>query len=325
MPRYIAILFALPLLLSCNEEPVNLDCGFSCDDKTIKTWYKKKFGEPITEFELLTTTIEFNHVELDRCYYTGNCNRGRPTHVKRFNISISKTTTGAYAEYFSGYHGNDGLTLIARINMEEWLSFIRTLYKNGFIEWGIFDSGRKMYYYDSGKEKYEVRRYKILSADIEKTESDLVESDWHKFEKIIKDMNAKIKWERIWNGTTDIRWYFYDIKCTISVAEELARLAELVNQGHNFKGKTVVLTENIMLNDTANWQNWESNPPQNKWIPIGTEDNPFIGTFDGNGKVIGGIYIDPKNTHQSLFGDLGSEGIVKNLGIVAPVKSITPE
>jgi hypothetical protein len=124
-----------------------------------------------------------------------------------------------------------------------------------------------------------------------------------------------------WNGKADTRWYVKSAKeFTINTAEELAGFAKLVNEGKNFKGQAVKLGENIWLNDAddTNWKNWENNPPANKWTPIGkysdgSIDNSFRGTFDGNGKVITGVYINSANDYQGLFGYVSSGGKIKRL------------
>jgi len=46
----------------------------------------------------------------------------------------------------------------------------------------------------------------------------------------------------IWDGTADTDWYSEDeTKFTISTAEQLGGLADLVNTGNDFFGKTVKL------------------------------------------------------------------------------------
>lgn len=46
--------------------------------------------------------------------------------------------------------------------------------------------------------------------------------------------------------------------------------------------------------------------------PIGDIDNPFTGTFDGNGYVISGIYSYVNNT-AGVFGHVSSEAVIENL------------
>jgi len=103
----------------------------------------------------------------------------------------------------------------------------------------------------------------------------------------------------------------------ITTAKELADFANAVNAGKNFLNKTVMLGANIMLGDTTDWKNWDSKPPKNKWIPIGTRENRFHGTFNGNGFAISGIYINNSRNEQGLFGAIDIKGEVKNLGVVA--------
>jgi len=130
----------------------------------------------------------------------------------------------------------------------------------------------------------------------------------------------------IWNGSADTSWYTADTSATeftITTAEQLAGIAKLVNDSVFFKGKTIRLGQNIMLNDTADWKNWESNPPQNKWMPIGTKDNPFRGIFDGNEFRIIGVYVLNKGedwrfeSEQGLFGYIEERATIKNLGVIA--------
>jgi hypothetical protein len=125
--------------------------------------------------------------------------------------------------------------------------------------------------------------------------------------------------QAIWDGTVDTDWYS-DSEMevfTITTAEQLAGLAELVNSGTNFKNKTINLGANIMLNDTTDWQDWENNPPENTWTPIGY-GNAIVGTFDGNGHVISGVYINNSSNSQGLFGTVGYfGGGIKNLGVTA--------
>lgn len=86
-------------------------------------------------------------------------------------------------------------------------------------------------------------------------------------------------------------------------------LAELVNTGDNFEGKTIVLTADANLGGE-------------EWMPIGNgtrsgqtyTGNAFKGTFDGNGKTISGLKITERSGKAAagLFGVLDG-GTVKNV------------
>jgi len=97
---------------------------------------------------------------------------------------------------------------------------------------------------------------------------------------------------------------------TISNATQLLGFARIVNgttgtdgpAQSNFNGKTVTLSADINLNSQS-------------WTPIGspyiTGNGPFLGTFDGNGKSISGLYSTAYAA--GLFGSVGEGGIVKNI------------
>lgn len=53
------------------------------------------------------------------------------------------------------------------------------------------------------------------------------------------------------------------------------------------------------------------------WEPIGTQDKPFTGTFDGQGFEISDMFIGRLDTgHVGLFGYVGDKGIINNIGVV---------
>ncbi len=105
---------------------------------------------------------------------------------------------------------------------------------------------------------------------------------------------------------------------------------------NNFKGKTVYLDCDILLNDTTDWEYWGRYTYAEPWIPIGTGSlymyptHPFLGTFDGQGHMISGLYIDGEynatnlsdHYEDGLFGYVGTSGettVIRNLGIQASV------
>jgi hypothetical protein len=53
------------------------------------------------------------------------------------------------------------------------------------------------------------------------------------------------------------------------------------------------------------------------WEPIGTSDNQFIGSFDGQGYEIKDFFINrPDEDSAGLFGEVGQEGGTKDIGVV---------
>jgi hypothetical protein len=119
----------------------------------------------------------------------------------------------------------------------------------------------------------------------------------------------------VWNGNADTKWYSEnETEFTINTAEELAGLADLVNEGNNFKDKIVALGTDIILNDTIGWELWDEDTENLKrWTPIGNTTS-FAGSFDGKGYKISGLYINTTDNYQGLFGLANS---IKNLGVLA--------
>lgn len=126
----------------------------------------------------------------------------------------------------------------------------------------------------------------------------------------------------VWDGSTDTSWYDVNNQqnhYVLSTAEQLAGLAELVNQGNGFKGVTISLSTNINL-DNIEWMpigkgymNWESGE-----VSLG-----FEGTFDGNGNTISGLSVTVNSATSNDGDNLGGaalfgyliEGIVKNIAV----------
>ena len=109
----------------------------------------------------------------------------------------------------------------------------------------------------------------------------------------------------VWDGTGDTDWHNYEqTTFEISTAEQLAGLAQLVNDGTNFSGKTIKLTADIDLNNQA-------------WTPIGNENGVdaelvFSGTFDGDGYTVSGLNV-PDTYFPGLFGQISTNAKVQNL------------
>ncbi|MBQ5591780.1 MAG: hypothetical protein IIU80_02430 [Clostridia bacterium] len=88
----------------------------------------------------------------------------------------------------------------------------------------------------------------------------------------------------------------------ISTADELALVANMVNnKKFDFAGMYIKLKNDIYLNDTTNWEKWDTVVPKNEWTPIGTPEFPFAGFFDGGQFVIYGIYVNDVD-YAGLFG-----------------------
>lgn len=104
----------------------------------------------------------------------------------------------------------------------------------------------------------------------------------------------------------------------IDTATEMIDFSRYVNDGHtSANGK---LMASIALRDTSGWAEWGTTAPTDttQWIPIGTNTNPYAGTFDGAGYAVSGIYInDEVKDNQGLFGVTAAGSAIKNLGVTA--------
>ena len=97
----------------------------------------------------------------------------------------------------------------------------------------------------------------------------------------------------------------------IKTAADLAKLAELVNAGNNFADKYFWLENNLDLLGI------DPNGDNTGWVPIGSDTKLFNGKFNGNDKTIANLTINrPSVDYQGLFGAIGSNGMVQNLGVV---------
>ncbi|MBO5789290.1 MAG: leucine-rich repeat protein, partial [Clostridia bacterium] len=103
----------------------------------------------------------------------------------------------------------------------------------------------------------------------------------------------------------------------ISTPAELAYMAQMVNGNALYQNLHYRLTNDIYLNsELSSIEIWHKTAPKNSWTAIGTEEHPFLGTFDGQNHVIFGLYICGFDTYSTgLFGHLGAGSVVENLRI----------
>ena len=101
-----------------------------------------------------------------------------------------------------------------------------------------------------------------------------------------------------------------------------------VTVGDTFVGKKVKLCADIVLN-TGDASTWGENAPANNWTPIGiANDNEswdnvpkFIGSFDGQGHTISGMYVNAKRSDAKDWA-VGLFGLVA-IKSVAEIKNVT--
>ena len=124
----------------------------------------------------------------------------------------------------------------------------------------------------------------------------------------------------------------------ITNAAELYWFAGLVNGDESIIGNSIkqntgacaVLTKNITINENVLDENGSLNGNGSgleQWPPIGSYgirgEEAYIGTFDGNGHTISGLYVDSDAQYVGLFGCVGTNGKIQNVGVVDSYISAT--
>lgn len=121
--------------------------------------------------------------------------------------------------------------------------------------------------------------------------------DWDAF---LKTINWQSESADLWDGTRSKPAVMTDTHITINKASELAWVAQQTNEGNDsFMGKTIIMNTHLDLNGKK----------LKNWIPIGTVDHPFKGTFDGNKFKIMNMYIKSAEQAVGLFGVINSAEI----------------
>lgn len=94
---------------------------------------------------------------------------------------------------------------------------------------------------------------------------------------------------------------------TISNPNQLAGFAKQVSEGKTFAGETVVLANDINLND----KNWTPIG----WVTTYKNSKSFKGTFDGQGHAINNFRIDYRDYGSGLFFRVDGGATIKNLNV----------
>lgn len=114
----------------------------------------------------------------------------------------------------------------------------------------------------------------------------------------------------------------------ISTVEDLKSFADAVNCGASTL--CAKLMNDIDLNPGTTFNisdgTYSGNTPT-EWTPMGTEDFPYCGTFDGAGHKISGLYVHSIANYSGLFGYCEATGdktpVIKNLSVDNSSISVT--
>lgn len=155
------------------------------------------------------------------------------------------------------------------------------------------------------------------------------------FLKISKIEERSGNIDKVWDGKVSDSWKSSKGDGTAASPyqiEEAAQLAWLSysSQNNSYENTYFVLTKNIALNEyhvqgiqndieatVENGGNWTISPNVHQWTPIGNEEYPFGGHFDGGGHIISGVYITSDKNYQGLFGVCSEKSVIENVNILA--------
>ena len=111
-----------------------------------------------------------------------------------------------------------------------------------------------------------------------------------------------------------------DASHLVLLNQKLEEESEISNWDNTYTTAYYILTADISLNDTSDFDNWADSAPEYSWEPIGLNADTFDGVFDGNGHTISGMYInadaginDAHHRNYGLFAEV--KGTIKNLTI----------
>lgn len=124
------------------------------------------------------------------------------------------------------------------------------------------------------------------------------------------------------SGTEADPFQISEVGHLVLLHEMLKKEEKEINFDDTYVKGHYILTADISLNDTSNFESWSTTAPEYGWEPIGTgvSLNSFAGVLDGNGHKISGMFMDVDggqtesvSDHYGLFDEL--KGTVKNLTI----------
>ncbi len=161
-------------------------------------------------------------------------------------------------------------------------------------------------------QKLSLSRYGAIWEDVDKEENSTLEIN-------INDINATeldgTVYRCVVKETRGASVFYTVSDCaTLNVVhkiesfEDLCEVATLINEGNSEYAKYhYVLTNDIVFPESTQWT-----------TPIGTSENPFMGTFDGNGHTISGLNVYEAKNYSEYYGLFG---VIKN----AEIRNLTLE
>ena len=120
----------------------------------------------------------------------------------------------------------------------------------------------------------------------------------------------------VYGGTPDTSWYTGDkSEYILTTAAQLYGFQELRSSTCTFEGVTIKLGADIVLNP-GSIEEIKAAATKHEWRIL-TPDQPFRGTFDGQGHTVSGLYLQLKDTGvASMFGVAAGNATITNFKLV---------
>ncbi|MBQ8439682.1 MAG: hypothetical protein IJX19_03380, partial [Clostridia bacterium] len=121
----------------------------------------------------------------------------------------------------------------------------------------------------------------------------------------------------IYSGTPDTSWYTGDkTEYTLTTADQLVGFHSLRSASFNYKGITVKLDCDVILN-AGTVEEIKARGAENfAWKQLNSA-YLFEGTFDGQGHTISGLYMQlGTSAVRGMFGGVGGNAVIKNFSLI---------
>lgn len=176
----------------------------------------------------------------------------------------------------------------------------------------IFALGTSMLLSACGATGNETEEQSQIAAAIHEEEEQTEPVVYEKDESIKTELITPAESFAGGDGTEQSPWQ-------IATKEQLALLSTvLYEKQEGYRDDYYVLTADIALNDTSDYDNWDKKAPQYGWMPIGSDVNQkghhFEGHFDGDGHTVSGMYLYTfhQQGESDIYSNAGLFGCVHN-------------
>ncbi len=118
----------------------------------------------------------------------------------------------------------------------------------------------------------------------------------------------------LYKGTPDTSWYDGDrSEYILTSAAQFMGFLELRSTGKTFENMTIKLATDVVINSASIAKMLNGDEKNFHFAPVPNQSNLFLGTFDGDGHTVSGVFMHADSSHSSIFGPLGDNAAILNL------------